>query len=67
MAGLLRAAHLPESTRHGARFHPRFHFQEERFGDVVTRASISLVALLTPTAILAALGFRRLRYFSIVW
>jgi hypothetical protein len=46
---------------------PRFHFQEERFGDVVTRASISLVALLAPTAILAALGFRRLRYFSIVW
>jgi Domain of unknown function (DUF3526) len=44
---------------------PLFRYQEERFGDVVTRASISLVALLAPTAILAALGFRRLRYFSI--
>jgi Domain of unknown function (DUF3526) len=62
----------PSSCRSSSRKHAsrrtipsRFHFQEEWFGDVVTRASISLVALLAPTAILAALGFRRLRYFSI--
>jgi ABC-2 type transport system permease protein len=45
---------------------PVFRFQEERFGNVVTRASISLIALLVPTVILSGLAFRRLRRFSIV-